>query len=295
MSDAPVPLTFVLPGFSKCGTTTLADLLSRHPDLLLPTKLEPWFFSLDDYADRWDWYRGLFPDAGRYPAVGDDSTQYTSFQVVDAVADRLAGLYPELRVLFLARDPAARIESSYREFHHSGPRFGLDAPFPLHEAMTRFPQLLRDSRYTELVDRYRRRFPDDQLKVVFFEDLVADPQATLDACFEFLGVRPGVVSVTTAPRHNDGAGKLHDTRLLRRLRNTPVVGPQLARVPIPVQDRHLAKLRLRRRFDRPVAWTEPALRRLRDEVAPDAREFLARYGEPAGGWRRLRELAWGAS
>lgn len=285
-----VPLTFVLPGFSKCGTTTLAELLGLHPAVLLPTKLEPWFFSAPNYLDLWPWYTSLFPQAERFAAVGDDSTNYTSSLVIEDVVGRLAGYYPDVKLLFLARDPAARIESSFREFHHSGPWFAVDAPFTLHEAMDEFPQLIRDTCYADLIDTYRRAFPDEQIKVVFFEDLVTSPQNTLDACFEFLGVQAGAVAVPTAPQRNRGEHKLHDSRLLRSVRRSRLLGYKLAKIPASTQDRYFSKIGLRRRFTKPVAWTPEALHRLREDVYPDAQRFLARYGTPASGWRRLEAL-----
>lgn len=300
MSDArtpapPVPLTFVLPGFSKCGTTTLSELLALHPDVLLPRKREPWYFIAPDYPKRWPEYRSLFPEVKRYRAVGDDSTAYTSYRVIDDVVDRLASLYPGLRLLFLARDPVARIESSFREFHHSGPLFGLDAPFTLAEAMEKFPQLTRDSSYATLIDVYRTRFPAEHIKVVFFEDLVNQPQETLDACFDFLGVSTGQVAITEVPRLNQGEDKLHDTRLMRSMRHSRLIGKPVAKLGVQRQDRYFSKLGLRRRFRKPVEWTQPAVKRLQAEVYPDACRFLARYGTPATGWTRLESVARGGA
>lgn len=286
-----VPLTFFLPGFSKCGTTSFVEMLQRHPQILFPSRLEPWFFSADDYEARWDWYRSLFPaDLSPYRAIGDDSTTYASYRNLDRTVDRLVTLYPDARFLFVVRDPAARLESSFREFHHSGPRFAVDAPFGLDEALKVLPALVKDSSFWSLISAYRSRVDEERIKVVHLEDLVDTPAAVVRDSFEFLGLapmpeyRPG-----TAAHRNKRERKLQDTRLLRRMRHARGIGPTLSRMPAPTQDRYLSKIGLRR-ASAPVRWTPGALRILREEMLPDARMFAAHYGLPRRGWTKLEAL-----
>lgn len=287
-----VPLTFSLPGFSKCGTTSLISLVAQHPEVAMPSRLEPWFFINDRFDSRWDGYRRLFPDdLHAYRAVGDDSTSYTSSRVIEATSTRLANLYPDLRLVFLARDPVARIESSFREFHHSGPKFGINTPFDLGQALEELPQIVRDSRYWYLIGHFRDRFPSEQIKVVFFEDFVRDPSSVLRTVFDFIGVSPDGLDVAhTAPRLNRGERKLRDTRVLRRLRLTPVVGQALCRMHIERHDRALSRMGLRRPDTTAPTWTPKARQMVRDTIGPDAAAFLAAYGGPASGWPRLAEV-----
>jgi hypothetical protein len=289
------PLTFILPGFSKCGTTTLIEMLGRHPDLLLPRRLEPWFFVKPDYAAHWDGYSALFPEAHPSQAMGEDSTAYTSFKVIDRVADRIAAHYPEIRLLFLARDPIARIESSFREIHHSGPLFGIDAPFELDEAMIQYPQLIEDSRYWSLISRYRSRWPEESVHVVFLEDLQDFPMKTVDECFRFLDLDPEQSRDKSLPRMNSGTTKLRDTRALRRLRQGRFSGPPLARYSPKDQDRVLGRIGLRRHFTEDISWSAAATDLVRERVYPDAMRFLSEYGGPQREWGRLAKMSEGTA
>ena len=44
-----IKIDFLVPGFSKCGTTTLCALLAQHPAIYIPELKEPWYFSSTDF------------------------------------------------------------------------------------------------------------------------------------------------------------------------------------------------------------------------------------------------------
>ncbi len=44
------------------------------------------------------------------------------------------------------------------------------------------------SLYWRQISRYREHFPDDQIKILFLEDLKADPRLFFRDCGRFLGV-----------------------------------------------------------------------------------------------------------
>ena len=47
-----VDLKFIVPGFSKCGTTTLCSLINQHTDIFIPEEKEPWYFSSPRFAEK---------------------------------------------------------------------------------------------------------------------------------------------------------------------------------------------------------------------------------------------------
>ena len=51
MSD-PRPPTFLIPGVSRAGTTTLHDYLSEHSDIFMPAEKELRFFDRDENYNR---------------------------------------------------------------------------------------------------------------------------------------------------------------------------------------------------------------------------------------------------
>src|SRR3972149_1617207 len=119
-------LDFVVPGFSKCGTTTLCSLLGEHPDIFIPAMKEPNFF-VKWYGNGWDWYEGLFVQARADQLWGDGSTGYSTTRIIDLSCRRILEHFPDTKFIFIARNPVKRLESSFREFHHSGYKVRAEA------------------------------------------------------------------------------------------------------------------------------------------------------------------------
>jgi hypothetical protein len=277
---ASVRIDFLVPGFSKCGTTTLCQLLSCHPDIYIPPAKELWYFSSDNYESHGSQYDDHFAPAGPGQLKGEGSVSYSGYEYEDIAIARIYENNPECRFIFIARNPRQRIESSYRQMHHSGVQFGLNAPFALGSCLEAFPQMVNDTLYWQRISKYRRRFGDDAILVVFLEDLQENTQACLRRCFEHLGIAPDISSVEGEVRLNEGQFKLHDTRLLRFLRATRAAGRPLARMgSYERQDRLLVPLRLRRTFGRrAIDWDAASLLRYRRDIYPDAQNFLEFYG-----------------
>lgn len=286
MSSAPQRIDFIVAGINKCGTTTLCSLLDNHPKVFFSTNKEPFFFSSDNYADHWPDYCALFDGARADQLCGEGSTFYSTHDLEVRSRDRILLHYPEVRLIFIVRNPLRRIESSYREFHHSGPYFGInDVPFDIGEALQRFPQLVEDSRYWTRLQNYRARVPDSRIHVVFLEDLKRDPAAVMAGCFRFLGLAP--VAASGAKRQlNAGEDKLFDTPLLRKLRNAQWFGPRLARVPLARQDAVFRRIGLRRPFPpgHRIVWPADTLAWLMARIGDDAGQLLAHCGKPADFW-----------
>ena len=107
---------FFIVGAPKCGTTSLADWLSAHPDVFMPALKEPHFFS-DDMKNRTvtnqSEYESLFRGAGSARAVGEASTWYL---YSSTAARNIEAAVKDAKYIVLTRDPAAMAVSLY---HHN--------------------------------------------------------------------------------------------------------------------------------------------------------------------------------
>jgi hypothetical protein len=280
-----VKIDFLVPGFSKCGTTTLCALLDMHPGIFIPAIKEPWYFSSDDFDNQHHHYDRHFAAATAGQLRGEGSISYSGAEYEDISVERIYANNPGCKFIFIARNPRNRIESSYREMHHSGVQYGVNAPYALKDCLESFPQMLKDTLYWQRIGKYRARFGDESILVVFLEDLNENVPACLDRCIEHLGLPSHCYSDLSDTRLNKGQSKLYDTRLLRFLRSNRITGPRLARIGPLEQDRLLAPLRLRRPFgSRSVLWDEESEGRFRQEILPDALVFLKFYGKAPSFW-----------
>ncbi|MDX1734816.1 MAG: sulfotransferase [Halioglobus sp.] len=287
-----VKIDFIVPGFSKCGTTTLCALLELHPEVYIPPIKEPWYFSHKNFETQHEHYDGHYAAARQGQLKGDGSTDYTGYLREDIAIERIHENNPDCRFIFIARNPKKRIESSYREMHHSGVLFGLNAPFSIGDCLRVFPQMVQDTLYWERINKYRQKFGDEAILVVFLEDLKADQAGTLGRCFEHIGLDIKDVADTSTVNLNAGQAKLYDTRLFRFLRTNSVSGPRLARLTGPEQDKIFAPLRLRRVFGKkPLQWDETSVDTFQHEVVPDCLKFLEFYGKQPDFWGLERKVA----
>lgn len=73
--------------------------------------------------------------------------------------------------------------------------------------MFSYPPFLDACRYWTTVTKYREYFEDENIKVVLFENLISDYQATLKDVFTFLGVAEEVAINPDHGKQNKSAGK----------------------------------------------------------------------------------------
>ncbi|WP_157665249.1 sulfotransferase family protein [Mariniblastus fucicola] len=273
---------FFVPGFSKCGTTTLCSLLGDHPEIYIPEIKEPNFFSMA-YHRGWEWYADLFSKAaGRIG--GEGSTFYTAKNFEDFAVSKMAEFYPDAKFIFIARNPFTRIESSYREHHHSGHKYGVHVPHDLEQTLRAFPNILDDTSYWSRLEAYRKRFDDQQIHILFFEDLLANQQFELRKCFKFLGADPEVQIENPKRQLNPGSQKRYDTVLMRRIRTSRIASKAWSLIPenrrLLLEDNDL----LRKPFAKKIQWPSQTKRFVLGRLAEESAQFLEYAGKPVDYW-----------
>ncbi|MGH2664064.1 MAG: sulfotransferase [Actinomycetota bacterium] len=186
---------FVVIGAMKAGTTSLWSYLKGQPEIFMAAEdgsshlaktggKEPDYFTAEGTWHRGrQWYESLFSQAGHAKALGEASTTYTKYPVHDGVPERMAGLIPEARLIYLVRDPIERIRSHYEHVIGSEKR-------PISVPVLDDPKYVTYSRYAFQIDQYLEWFPREQLLVVTSESLREERRLTLRRIFEFLGVDP---------------------------------------------------------------------------------------------------------
>lgn len=217
-------LNFVIAGFAKCGTTSAHNYLQQHPELFLTTPKEPRHFIQADFNESADEYWCLFEQSSAEQMRGEASVAYSESEFIELASRRLYDHNPDLKFIFLVRDPVKRVESQYRELHDSGFKLKLSCPFDLGEAMLKIPSLIADSHYHRLTQRYISLFGEDQIHVVFLEELVSQPRSVLRNMLTFLGVRDTHFVFDTNRQHNASQFKYRDTQFFRKLKSVRGAG-----------------------------------------------------------------------
>lgn len=185
MSQDGLP-TFICIGAMKCGTTSLHHYLDAHPQICMSSPKEPNFFSTE-YGRDLKWYRQCFSSASR--ARGESSANYTKCHVFDGVPERMHRLLPDVKLLYLVRDPIERMVSHYT---HNCAVTGADhqETRPVNEALLppSASGYVQTSRYHYQISRYLTHYSLEDILFVESERLRESRSDVLAEVFEFIGV-----------------------------------------------------------------------------------------------------------
>jgi hypothetical protein len=207
---------FIVIGAQKSGTTSLHRYLKSHPQVFMSEDKEPDYFAIDgNWSRGQEWYESLFADAGDAVAIGEASTAYTKHPVHQGVAERMARLIPEARLIYVVRHPVERIRSHYA--HEL--RLARESR-PLATAVLENPKYINYSRYAYQIDQYLEFFPREQLLVLTAEDLLHHRVDTMSRIFGFLGVDASKVPPALDKEHYPSS-KRRARPLARKLRRLP--------------------------------------------------------------------------
>ena len=170
-------------GAMKCATTSFHYYLSLHPEIAVSRNKELHFFVEELAWSRGvDWYSAQFPDE---KVRGETSPTYSMYPKFLGVPERMAGLIPDARLIYLVRDPVERTISHY--FHDRVE--GIEKR-PIVEAFACLGgnSYLGPSLYHFQLRQYLRYFPRDQILLITCDDLLHNRAASLRRVFSFLGV-----------------------------------------------------------------------------------------------------------
>ena len=107
---------FIIGGAAQSGTTSLSSALVQHPDIYLPTPLVPechYFYKPWEIEKGLEYYRRKwFSTVQEESAIGEKSTSYLFGG--ESIANRIARATPDIRLIFILRNPIERAWSNYK-------------------------------------------------------------------------------------------------------------------------------------------------------------------------------------
>lgn len=253
-------------GAMKCGTSSLHEYLDLHPEVSMSrTKELNYFLGRHEYARGERWYRRQLAARDGARVVGESSPNYTKTPVFGGVAERLHGLVPHARLIYIVRDPLKRTLSHYvHNVAHGRERRSVDEAFATLEGNP----YVDPSRYMFQLEAYRRWFPDDRILVLSLEELSAAPRPVLARVFTFLGVDAEFDHPDFGVVHHASSQKSAPNALGRFVQS---------KVPFGKAVRHALPALFESPFERP-RFSDATIARLRAVFEPD----LAALSDYAG-------------
>jgi len=257
---------FLIVGAAKSATSSLHFYLDQHPEIRMPTRKEPWFFSfadhpphyvspdaLDGVVSRLADYVALFEGANPQQRLGDASPSYL-YTYRESIRN-IRAIYPpeyleSLRIIVSLRDPTIRAWSQYRTFART-----VREPLTFEEAIDSgtiakrlsggwniFYDYIGFGRYYAQVKAYLEAFGENRVLVLLYEDIQADPVAVCQSIAAFVGVDPHFVS-NVSVRYNSVSGEPMLKWVARALKSrNPVKRAVAACLPKEVRQKILLAL-----------------------------------------------------
>jgi hypothetical protein len=222
-------------GAMKCGTTSLFDHLSRHPEICASARKEPMFFSRDGWTDGMDAYRRLWPDfdPARHKFALEASTEYSKWPDLPNVAPRIKAFADangiRFKFIYIVRDPLKMIDS--------GLGHGQDRNWSKSNRDRLLRHLSRVADFDAQLACYRDCFPPEDIHVLQLEKLVTDPGRELAAIAGFLGLAADFGPAGGAVRSNSAADRRQMRSARAAIERLGPVGALARLLPEPARQR----------------------------------------------------------
>jgi len=192
--------TFIIGGAPRSGTTFLCQALDRNPDVYFakPYVPEPKVFVVpQDLSVCRDRYAAYFKDARHKPCRGEKTTLY--FESATACA-RIRKHLPDVRILFMLREPVARAYSNYLwskkngletlPFEQAVELEGTrESPLPPEKFYARPHDYLLRGDYATFARRYLDAFGPERVAFFLYEDIERNPERLFGDIQDFIGAR----------------------------------------------------------------------------------------------------------
>ena len=235
---------FIIIGAMKSATSTLHNQLSAQPGIFMSTPKEPNFFSDDEiYNQGLNWYTALFSDADTEQICGESSTHYTKLPDYPETIQRLKAAIPMPKLIYVMRHPIDRLVSHYMHQWSEGV-ISCD----INQAIDRYPELVDYSCYGMQISAYFEAFGSKSVLPLFFEDLKANKNKSLNRVGEFIGLTEPLIWVDDLAQDNVSSQRIRRFYGYELLINSkPMAWLRKALIPQRVRDRVKQQLSMQRR------------------------------------------------
>ena len=170
---------FIIAGAMKSGTSSLQYILNQHKGVFIPSS-EIFFYDIDDIVQHPDffvqtrngwslhsydkeidtylaWYKAFFTKAKKGQLIGEKSSTYLAS---GKAPFRIVEFLPNVKLLFILRDPVARAYSHYWHDVSAG-----RAIYSFEKTIEYVPgHILRMSFYKEQIERFKNLIPNKNMK-----------------------------------------------------------------------------------------------------------------------------------
>lgn len=170
---------FVGIGAQRSGTTWIYEMLRSHPDVCMSPEKEINFFN-ESYDKGVGWYARYFAKCADNTVTGEFSPRYLSDP---NTPERMKDVLPDAKLIVSLRNPADEVYSRYcymvtRQMHTG----------TFENTLAQQTYLIEQAYYYQHLVRFLKYYKRENVLILIYDDLLADPRAFLQGIYSFLGV-----------------------------------------------------------------------------------------------------------
>lgn len=194
---------FIIIGAQKSGTTSLANYINQHPQVIPAIKKETHFW-YRDFSKGINWYLAHFPPIPKLQnfITGEATPNYLEYY---HSAKRIYNVFPNVKLLVIFRNPVDRAVSQYyhwvrikREERSFEKTIDSELEMLLKNPdkpqgdqnywQQQFGNYIGRGVYIEFIKKWMEIFPREQFIILKAEDLFEKPTIIMKQVFDFLGL-----------------------------------------------------------------------------------------------------------
>ena len=222
---------FLIPGFPRCGTTSLFNYLIKHECILSPLAKEPSFFNSDFFRGL-KWYKSFFPTKFEKKLMQKRfnskilTGEATPMYIFDPKSPiRIKKILPNVKLIFLLRNPIERAFSHYSSIRKRGlESLSFENAIKIEEERLEgeyekmlenqnyyskkfhFYGYLAGGHYYKLLKNWFTEFEKKQILIIKSENMFKNPSIELKKICSFLGISN--INLDTYNQYNLSESKL---------------------------------------------------------------------------------------
>ena len=269
-----IKIDFIVAGFPKSGTTSLASILSKQKHVCFPKKKEPCIFNVES------------PNLGnldiffshREPSqlLAEASQRYSNRDRYPYTAKNIYQHNPDVKLIFIARHPLLRSLSHFKMLDRDKDLpIGIDKSF---DDPGVFLNAIKNSLYFYQLEPYLDYIPKSQIKILWFEHLASDLENICDELTIFLGIP--IKKPSGNIHENAESIKRRSSSIYRKLNSSAMYNIIKSFIPITLRNQYRDYIKYSPRKQSRYQLSEHFIKRFYEFIWHDINLFLDVAGAP---------------
>jgi len=181
MVDTKFSPDFIGIGAMRCGTTWIADKIRKHPEVFMPEIFKELHFFDQFYYKGIEWFELNFNKKEKSQIAGEFTPKYLRDEKVPYLIKKH---YPNSKLIISIRNP---IERAFSHYNFLQKNKGIKSDF-YNSLFDKNYEILIAGLYGEQIQTYLKLFPQNNIHIIFFEDIISNPKDVVKKLYAFLEI-----------------------------------------------------------------------------------------------------------